>query len=217
MITLDGPRLHPASGEAARSLVVLLHGYGADGSDLVALAEMWAGEFPHTAFVAPDAPDPCELAPMGRQWFPLSLRDPSEYWLGVTAAAPVLDRFLDRELDAAGLTERELILVGFSQGTMMALHVGFRRPRPLAGLIGYSGRLAGPERFESETEIRFPVLLVHGEADDLLPSELTLQAEAALAAAGVAVRSHVEPGLGHGINAVGLELGRGFLREYLPR
>ncbi|MGX1306930.1 phospholipase/carboxylesterase [Amorphus suaedae] len=216
MVELDGPRLEPASGEAPTGLVVLLHGYGADGADLIGLAEMWAPHLPTVAFVAPNAPDPCGMAPMGRQWFPLTLRDPSEYWRGVTAAAPVLDRFLDAELARAGLDDSRLVLVGFSQGTMMALHVAFRRPRALAGLIGYSGRLAGPERLGEDLRHRFPVLLVHGAADDVLPAELTEQAAETLSGLGVPVTSRIEPGLGHGINETGLRLGAEFLGKVLP-
>lgn len=216
MVELDGPRLRPASGRAPSGLVVLLHGYGADGADLIGLAEVWAPRLPHVAFVAPNAPEPCAMAPMGRQWFPLTLRDPSEYWRGVTAAAPSLDAFIDAELARTGLTETELVLVGFSQGTMMALHVGFRRPRPLAGLIGYSGCLAGPERLEQDLRQRFPVLLVHGAFDDVLPVELTEHAARTLAQLDVPVRSHVEPGLGHGISQAGLRLGADFLSEVLP-
>ncbi len=215
MVELDGPRLKPASGEAS-GLVVLLHGYGADGSDLIGLAEVWAPHLPQLAFVAPNAPDPCELASIGRQWLPLTLRDPSEYWRGVTAAMPVLDRFLDAELARTGLSERELVLVGFSQGTMMALHVGLRRPNPLAGLIGYSGALAGPERLAEDPRHRFPLMLVHGAADDVLPAELTDQAAQTLSGLGVPVTSHIEPGLGHGISETGLRLGADFLSKVLP-
>lgn len=216
MVELDGPRLAPASGGAPKGLVVLLHGYGADGADLIGLAEVCAPQLPHLAFVAPNAPDPCAMAPMGRQWFPLTLRDPSEYWRGVTAAAPVLDGFLDAELARAGLSERDLVLVGFSQGTMMALHVGFRRPAPLAGLIGYSGALAGSEHLASDLRHRCPVLLVHGDTDPVVPVEMTRHAARTLAALDVPVESHIEPGLGHGVNEAGLQLGIEFLGRTLP-
>ncbi|MDQ0314668.1 alpha/beta hydrolase [Amorphus orientalis] len=216
MVELDGPRIEPAGEGKPRALVVLLHGYGADGSDLIELARMWAPALPDVAFVAPDAPDHCEMAPIGRQWFPLTLRDPSEYWRGVTAAAPLLDRFLDDQLVRYGLGADRLALVGFSQGTMMALHVGFRRAERIAGLIGYSGLMAGPDRIESEMTHRFPVLLVHGADDDLLPADLTRTTAEHLDLLKVPVSSHIEPGLGHGINEMGARLGLNFLTNNLP-
>lgn len=215
MIDLDGPRIEP-SAETPRALVVLIHGYGADGSDLIDLGRTWAPLFPDVAFVAPSAPEACEMAPFGRQWFRLTLRDPSEYWRGVTTAGPVLDRFLDAELARYRLDDSRLALVGFSQGTIMALHVGFRRTNRIAGLIGYSGRLAGPEHLESDLRNRFPVLLVHGADDDVLPAELTLESERILSRLNIPVRTHIEPGLGHAINALGLQLGAEFLQGVLP-
>src|SRR5712691_3832426 len=124
-VELDGPRLEPRSG-AARQLVVFLHGYGADGNDLIEIGRAWQGLLPHAAFVSPHAPDPCGQMPTGRQWFPLASRDVSERWHGVSRAAPVLQRFLDRELARRNLPSSALAIVGFSQGTMMALHVGLR-------------------------------------------------------------------------------------------
>ena len=125
MAELNGPRLEPRSGQAKR-LVVFLHGYGADGNDLIDIGRAWEPMLPDTAFVSPHAPEPCGQAPMGRQWFPLTMRDPNERWKGAVEARPALDAFLDAELQAAGLDDSKLALVGFSQGTMMALHVGLR-------------------------------------------------------------------------------------------
>lgn len=140
---LDGPRLAPQSG-TTEQLVVFLHGFGADGNDLIDIGHVWQPLLPDAAFVAPHAPDPCAMAPVGRQWFPLTLREPNEHWDGVTMAAPTLHAFLDAELTRLGLPEAALALVGFSQGTMMALHVGLRRTIPPAALIGYSGMLVAP-------------------------------------------------------------------------
>jgi phospholipase/carboxylesterase len=179
--------------------VVLLHGYGANGDDLIALGDGWRGSLPDAAFVAPNAPHAIPGLHGGLQWFPLTLRDPSEYWRGVTAAQPALDRFLDAELARYRLTADRLVLVGFSQGTMMALHVGLRRATAPAGIVAYSGLLAGPDHL-AETTVRPPVLLVHGEADELIPAEALHMAREALAAAGVPVEWHVRPGLGHGID-----------------
>lgn len=214
MSSENAPRLEPDG--PVRALVVLIHGYGADGSDLIALGEAFAPALPGVAFVAPNAPEPCAGMPIGRQWFPLTLRDPSEYWRGVQAAGPGLDRVLDAELERYGLTDDRLALVGFSQGTMMALHVGFRRAGRIAGLIGYSGLLAGPEHLEQDLKNRFPVLLVHGDSDDVVPVERSLQARDRLAQLDVPVTCHVEPGLGHAIGPLGLEKGRSFLSEVLP-
>jgi phospholipase/carboxylesterase len=209
---LDGPRLSPASGRPAASLVVFLHGYGADGNDLIDIGRAWANYLPDTAFVSPHAPAPCDQSPMGRQWFPLSLGDPRLIWQGVQDAAPSLDAFLDAELARLGLDDSRLALVGFSQGTMMALHVGLRRRNGIAGIVGYSGYLAGAEHL-GETVARPPILLIHGDADQVVPVIALHGAVQALGRAGFLVEWHVAPGLAHGIDEDGLRRGADFLRR----
>lgn len=215
MPLLDGPRLAPAYGGPAQRLVVLLHGYGADGNDLLELGRIWARRLPTTAFVAPNAPERCAMAPVGYQWFPLTFRDPTEFWRGVNQAAPLLDAFLDDELARHGLGDEAMALVGFSQGTMMALHVGPRRRRALAGIVGFSGLLAGSERLAGEVRSRPPVLLVHGAEDDVVPFAYLEPAGSALAAAGMAVERHRIYDLGHGIDDEGLDLAGRFLERVL--
>src|SRR6267154_3379772 len=183
---LDGPRIEPRSG-AAKQLVVFLHGYGADGKDLIEIGRAWQQYLPDADFVSPHAPEPCAGAPMGRQWFPLTFRDPDERWRGVNAAAPALNRFLDAELKRRNLPASALALVGFSQGTMMALHVGLRRAAPPLAIVGYSGLLVvppdlKPESFTAEIKSRPPILLVHGDGDDLIPPQAMFQASSGLAA-----------------------------------
>jgi phospholipase/carboxylesterase len=212
---LNGPRLAPRSG-AAQQLVVFLHGYGADGNDLIDIGRAWQQYLPHAAFVSPHAPEPCGQAPVGRQWFALTFRDPNERWIGVNKAAPRLERFLDAELARHKLPPTALALVGFSQGTMMALHVGLRRPVPPAAIVGYSGVLVVPEdidaeAFAAEIKSRPPVLLVHGDRDDLIPPQALFQATQGLAALGIAVEWHLSAGVGHGIDAEGLRHGGEFL------
>ena len=162
---LNGPRIEPRQGEPS-ALIVLLHGYGANGDDLIALGEGWRDALPGAVFVAPNAPETIPGMYGGLQWFALTLRDPSEYWRGVESARPALDRFIDAELARYHLAADRLVLVGFSQGCMMALHVGLRRAAPPAAIVAYSGLLAGPEHI-GDTKARPPILLVHGEADDL--------------------------------------------------
>ncbi|MDQ2084415.1 phospholipase [Xanthobacteraceae bacterium Astr-EGSB] len=212
---IDGPRL-PARDGAARTLVVFLHGYGADGNDLIDIGRMWQALLPGAAFVAPHAPFPCGQAPVGREWFPLTFRDPDERWRGVNAAAPDLDRFLDRELARHGLPASRLALVGFSQGTMMALHVGLRRATPPLAIVGYSGLFVLPEGAEPEavaTDIRArpPVLLVHGSEDDLIPVDALFMSAQALAALDIRTEWHLSAGIGHGIDEEGLRHGGEFL------
>lgn len=212
---LDGPRLAPRSG-AAQQLIVFLHGYGADGNDLIDIGRAWQQFLPQAAFVSPHAPEPCGQAPVGRQWFALTFRDPHERWTGVNQAAPVLERFLDAELNRHQLPPAALALVGFSQGTMMALHVGLRRAAPPAAIVGYSGLLVIPEdvdaeAFSAEIKSRPPVLLVHGDRDDLIPPQALFQATQGLAALGLAVEWHLSAGIGHGIDAEGLRHGGEFL------
>ena len=212
---LDGPRLTPRSG-AARQLVVFLHGYGADGNDLIDIGRAWQQYLPQAAFASPHAPEPCGQAPTGRQWFPLTFRDPNERWVGVNRAAPLLDRFLDAELQRHKLPPAALALVGFSQGTMMALHVGLRRATAPAALVGYSGILVAPperelEAFAAEIKSRPPILLVHGDRDELIPVQTLFQAAQGLAALGLSVEWHLSAGIGHGIDAEGLRHGGEFL------
>jgi phospholipase/carboxylesterase len=209
---LDGPRIMPASGGKPRQLVVLLHGYGADGNDLISLGQHWRQALPDAAFVSPHAPEPCGGNPFGgRQWFELTFRDPGERWRGVNHAAPALNAFLDDELAALGLADDALALVGFSQGTMMALHVGFRRARPMAGIVGFSGMIAGPEHLAAEIVSRPPVLLAHGDRDDVIPVEALYQARGVLGSLDVPLQWHVSAGLPHGIDGDGLDLAGGFL------
>jgi len=212
MIQLNGPRLGPASGGPARQLVVLLHGLGADGADLIGLAPHWAEALPDAAFVAPDAPEPCDMAPFGRQWFSLQDRAPARIEAGLRAVTPVLDAFLERELTRHALPPEALALVGFSQGCMLALFAGLRRSRGPAAILGYSGGLFAPETLATEALARPPVLLVHGEADEVVPAARSRAAESALRAAGVPVAALYRPGLGHGIDAEGLAAGLAALR-----
>ncbi len=214
-VELDGPRLPPRSG-STRQLVVFLHGYGADGNDLIELGRVWQQLLPQAAFVSPHAPEPCGQAPVGRQWFALTFRDPNERWVGANKAAPLLERFLDAELARHQLPPSALALVGFSQGTMMALHVGLRRAVPPAVIVGYSGLLVlppdgNPETLAADIRSRPPVLLVHGDQDELIPVQALFQGTQALAAMGVPVEWHVSAGVGHGIDQEGLRHGGEFL------
>jgi phospholipase/carboxylesterase len=214
MAELNGPRLEPRSGKARR-LVVFLHGYGADGNDLIDLGRAWHPLLPDTAFVSPHAIERCGQAPTGRQWFSLTFRDPNERWTGVNKAGPVLEKFIDAELARRELPPSALALVGFSQGTMMALHVGLRRAQAPAAIVGYSGMFVlpevEPEKMAGEVRSRPPVMLVHGDRDDLIPAAALFQAAQGLADLGVPVEWHLSAGIGHGIDAEGLRHGGEFL------
>ena len=213
---LDGPRLEPHAGGTARQLVVFLHGYGADGNDLIDIGRAWQPLLPQAAFVSPHAPEPCAQSPTGRQWFPLANRDPNERWKGANAAAPILDHFLDAELGRRNLPLSALALVGFSQGTMMALHVGLRRSTAPFAIVGFSGLLIvppepDPDKLAAEIRSRPPILLIHGDQDDRIPVEALFQATNGLAALEVPVEFHISPGIGHGIDQEGLRQGGEFL------
>lgn len=208
-MTLSGPRLE-AKGKATH-LVVLAHGYGADGNDLIGLAPHWQQAMPSVAFVAPNAPEPCAGSPMGYQWFPISRLDPHEMREGVARAAPSFEEFLDSELAHYGLPPERLALVGFSQGTMLSLHVGLRRK--VAAIVGYSGLLAdAPPTLGPDAP---PILLVHGDSDPMIPADALFMSAGALGAAGAAVQWHLSAGVGHSIDEDGLLLGAEFLSQAL--
>ncbi len=212
-IPLTGPTLAPASGRAARQLVVLLHGVGSNGDDLIGLAPYLARALPDAAFVAPNAPYSCVYSPMGYQWYDIELREPAAKHAQLHDSAAIVDRFLDSELADRGLAPSHLALVGFSQGTMMSLYVAPRRAAPCAGVLGFSGRLDSPERLDAEIRCRPPVMLIHGDADDRLPVASMHQAAEALRRNGITVATHVCPGLGHSIDEAGMRLGAGFLAQ----
>ncbi len=215
MAFADSPRLAPKSGQA-KQLVVFLHGLGADGRDLIDIGTMWQSWLPDAAFVAPHAPDPYDGAPVGRQWFPLTFRDPDEFWRGVNHAAPRLEAFLDAELAHHGLPASKLAIVGFSQGTMMALHVGLRRAAAPAAIVGYSGVVVlengkGVESLQAAIRSKPPILLVHGDQDEVVPPEMFFFTKEALAAAGVPCQWHLSRGVSHGIDEEALRHGGLFL------
>ncbi len=212
---LSGPSRPPAAGGKPRRLVILLHGLGADGNDLIGLAPYWAPLLPDAEFLSPNAPFPCDMAPYGYQWFSAQDRSPPAVLAGVRAAAPMLDAFIDEALAERGLDESSLALVGFSQGTMMSLFVGLRRSRAAAGILGYSGRLLAPELLADELRARPRVLLIHGDEDPLVPYESLTAAETALKSAGVPVETMTRPSLGHAIDEEGLRRGGHFLRDVL--
>ncbi|GAB4387427.1 alpha/beta hydrolase [Albidovulum sp.] len=211
-------RRGPRSGRAG-SMVIFLHGYGADGADLLGLAEPLAPHLPDTVFVAPDAPEPCAGAPFGRQWFPIPWLDGATQEAaeaGLQQSARDLDAFIDARLAEEGLAAAALAVFGFSQGSMMALHVLPRRPEPVAGIVAFSGRLLAPERLAAEARSRPPVLLVHGDEDPMVPFAEMEIAGRALSAAGFETYGHVMRGTQHGIAPDGLSVALAFLKEKLP-
>ncbi|KPH66683.1 esterase [Novosphingobium sp. ST904] len=204
-MVLDGPRLEPLSGSKPDALVVLIHGYGSNGDDLISLGKAMQPSLPGAAFVAPNAPDLLPFTADAHQWWPIETFSMAERTAGADAAAPNLDAFLSAELEAAGIESSRLLLIGFSQGTMMALHVGLRRPTALAGIIGISGMLVAPDRLETEIGNRLPVLLIHGTDDDVVPFQSMELASTSLKAAKVPVETHASQEVGHWVSPDGLE------------
>jgi phospholipase/carboxylesterase len=214
-VFIDGPRMPPARGGKPDSLVILLHGYGSNGADLISLAPYWAKLLPGAAFVSPNAVEPTPGAPGGYQWFAIADLDPLAMEQGVRAAAQSVDRFIDRELEKHGLGPERLVLVGFSQGTMMALHVGLRRERQIAGILGYSGVLVGAGRLKEEMRSKPPIVLIHGDRDPTIPIPAMFDSAEGLAAAGHGAQWHISYGVPHSIGPDGLDLGGAFLSTQL--
>lgn len=215
---LTAGRKEPLSGET-RSIVVFLHGYGANGADLLGLADPLAEHLPDTLFVAPDAPEACAGAPFGFQWFPIPWIDGSseeESMRGMNAAVEDLNAFLDALMVDEDVLPEQVVLFGFSQGTMMSLQVAPRREDPVAGVVAFSGRLLSPDTLQDEVVSRMPVLLVHGDEDDVVPPQSLPEAAEALGEAGFKdVFAHIMKGTGHGIAPDGLSVALAFMRDKL--
>ena len=216
-MTLESRRTGPEVGSGERA-VVFLHGYGADGGDLIALADPLEEHLPGTVFLAPDAPEPCRAAPPGRQWFPIPQMDgssPVEAGAALARATAALDAWLDEVLAAEGLTPAQLLIFGFSQGTMMALHVAPARAEAVAGIVGFSGRLIHPGSFAGRVRSRPPIWLGHGDRDPVVPFPEMASAETVLTAAGFEVTTQAMPNTAHGIAPEGLGEALHFMRARL--
>lgn len=211
---VNGSSLQPLSGGPPKQIVLLLHGYGSNGADLISLAPHWQRALPEALFLAPNAP---QRMNSGYQWWPLSTFTPQALASGADAAAPAINAFIDRKLDQYDLGDADLAVVGFSQGTMMALHVGMRRATKVAGILGYSGALTGVADLAKQITTKPPVLLVHGSADPVVPVSALHAAEHALRRLGVDVATHVSPGLGHSVDPVGLRLGAEFIERVFKK
>jgi phospholipase/carboxylesterase len=200
-----------------RQLVIVLHGLGADGRDLIDLASLWAKDLPEAVFVAPDAPFPCDMAPVGYQWFSLQSRAPADILRGIEKAAPALSDFMTEQSAKYGIPADKMALAGFSQGAMMSLYAGPRYPKKIAGILAYSGALFGGEGLIQDPEEfhKVPVHLIHGEADEVVPVQGYKLARRALEQAGFSVTGHSTPGLPHSIDEKGIESGGAFLKSVL--
>jgi phospholipase/carboxylesterase len=214
-LSMDGAEITPASGAAPKQLVLFLHGVGADGHDLIGLAEPFSEILPDAQFLSPNAPFHCDMAPMGRQWFSLQSRETAHMLTGISSAMPLLNDYIDAALTRFNLTIEQLIVIGFSQGTMMALHTLCQRSRPCAAIVGYSGGIIASGSFADSITAKPPVCLIHGEIDDVVSFAAMPDAEATLRRAGLSVEAHGLPGLGHAISPEGITLGKEFLAREL--
>lgn len=210
---VNGSSLQPLSGSSPKQIALLLHGYGSGGADLIALAPHWQRDLPDALILAPNAPQRLSYKSSGYQWWPLSGFTPQALASGAASAAPAIDAFIERKLDQYGLTEANLATIGFSQGTMMALHVGLRRPRQVAAIIGYSGMLTGAHELFHLPITRPPVLLIHGSADPIVPVSALHAAKTQLEHLGINVTTHISPGIGHSVDPVGLRMGGEFVAK----
>jgi phospholipase/carboxylesterase len=214
---VNGSSLQPASGGRPKQIVLLLHGFGSNGADMIALAPHWQALLPDALFLAPNAPQRMGAMAAAYQWWPLSAFTPQALASGAASAAPAIDTFIDRKLAQYDLGEADLAIAGFSQGTMMALHVGLRRSHQVAAIVGYSGMLTGAPELARLPIAKPPVLLVHGSADAIVPVAALHAAKAALDQVGIDVTTHVSTGVGHSVDPVGLQLGGAFIARAFAR
>ena len=210
---LNGPEFGPADGGEISQLVILCHGLGADGNDLIGLAPHFAHVIPNAKFLSPNAPFPCDMSPFGHQWFSLQERTEEAMLAGAKMAHPILDAFIDQQLETHNLTEDKLALIGFSQGTMMSLFTAPRREQAVAGVVGYSGRLIGTDLTAEEIRCRPPMVMINGDKDELVPAQSQAIAVETLSAVGIEIEGHIRPGLGHSIDEEGIRIAQEFLQR----
>ena len=212
---LDGPWAKPFNGGAPKQLVIFLHGVGADGNDLISLAHEIGPHLPDAQFVSPDAPFPCDMAPVGYQWFSLQNRDADEMLEGVRTVEPILNEYIEDQLKIYNVPRSKLAIVGFSQGTMTALYTQLRQPEACAAIVGFSGAMIGGNLLAEEIQSKPPVCLVHGDMDNVVPFQAMALASEALDEAGVEHETHACPNVAHGIDPQGLLAAIEFLKKHL--
>ena len=211
MSTLTGPIVEPQSNKEPKQLIIFCHGYGADGNDLIGLSSHFQHVLPDAIFMSPNAPQKCDLNPMGYQWFDFQSGDPAMIWKGVLEAANTLNSFIDQQLKKYNLRDNDLALIGFSQGTMMSLHVGLRRANPMRAIVGFSGKLIAEELLKDDLASKPPIYLIHGEHDPMVPHQETINATEVLKGHSIEVQKHISPNTPHSIAQDGLEIAIKFL------
>ena len=211
MAAIDGPSILPLSGTSAKQLIIFCHGYGADGNDLIGLANYFQQALPDAYFISPNAPETCPMNPTGYQWFDFTSNDPDLIWKKVNDAGIILNEFIDSKLNELKLTDKDLSLVGFSQGTMISLHVGLRRNKAMSSIVGFSGRLIREDTLKREMNAKPPIYLIHGDQDPMVPYSDTINATKILKDLDVNVQSHISLNTPHSIAQDGLEIAIQFL------
>ena len=209
-------RLEPKS-KITKSIVIFLHGYGADGGDLLSIGSVLSNQFPDTLFLAPDAPTKCQLAAFGFQWFPI----PSMDGTSEAGAMIELDRivcttnqWIDNVILEEGVVDNNVFLFGFSQGTMLSLYMGPQRKNAIGGIIGFSGKVINFDMFKKKVNSRPPVLLVHGDEDQVVSPSCLAEGHRALTSLNFDVKKYMSVGVGHGISEDGLSQASEFLLHY---
>jgi phospholipase/carboxylesterase len=212
---ISGPIIEPSSGNSPKQMIIFVHGYGADGNDLISLANYFQSTLPEAIFLSPHAPEACSMNPSGYQWFDLTSTDPAVLWSKILVAADHLNEFIDSKLLEYNIAEENLALIGFSQGTMMSLHVSLRRKNTMAAVLGYSGRLIGADLLKDDLISKPSIYLIHGDQDPMVPYQESLTAEKVLKEYSIDIKTHISEHTQHSIAEDGLRIGVDFLASKL--
>lgn len=212
---ISGPIIEPSSGNSPTQMIIFVHGYGADGNDLIGLANYFQSTLPEAIFLSPHAPEACSMNPSGYQWFDLTSTDPAVLWSKILVAADHLNEFIDSKLLEYNIAEENLALIGFSQGTMMSLHVSLRRKNTMAAVLGYSGRLIGADLLKDDLISKPSIYLIHGDQDPMVPYQESLTAEKVLKEYSIDIKTHISEHTQHSIAEDGLRIGVDFLTSKL--
>ena len=212
---IRGPIIEPSSGNSPKQMIIFVHGYGADGNDLIGLANYFQSTLPEAIFLSPHAPEACSMNPSGYQWFDLTSTDPAVLWSKILVAADHLNEFIDSKLLEYNIAEENLALIGFSQGTMMSLHVSLRRKNTMAAVLGYSGRLIGADLLKDDLISKPSIYLIHGDQDPMVPYQESLTAEKVLKEYSIDIKTHISEHTQHSIAEDGLRIGVDFLASKL--